>query len=204
LQIGQFPLQHALPTKSVAEEVHLLIQQHLNVTEALHFDYEVVDKTLTYYAMPAQAVEAVRALYQGAGVRLAGLEWDVLALRRAFVATSAAIASQPLSALLWVGACSALFGIYTQTGVVFHSHWQHHQSSIETWLASLLESTRETGLRSWQVCCANLSQSSFIAQVSHSFGVEATFIDLTALTVNPSLLAEAFLAFGLALRGLPC
>ncbi len=204
LQIGQFPLVHALPAKGVDEEVHLLIQQHLNLTEDLQFDYHVKEQMLTFYALPTREAEAIRATYRSMGVRLAGLEWDVLALRRAFVAALNEAALQPLTALLWVGACSALFGIYSQTGVVFHARWQHVDAAFETWLATLLEATRAAGLRAWQVCCAVSSQEASISQIGQSFGVAVSFLNLNAISANPVLLAEAFLAWGLALRGLSC
>ncbi len=201
---SQLPLAHPLPATGVDEEVHLLIQQHLNVTEALHFDYRLNGQTLTFYAMPAREVEALRATYRSVGVRLAGLEWDVFALRRAFVAASGDMAHQPLTALLWVGTCSALFGIYSQTGVMFHARWQHSDAAFEVWLVTLLEATRAAGLRAWQVCCAVPSQVATISQVGQSFGVAVSFIELSAISANPILLAEAFLAWGLALRGLSC
>lgn len=208
LRAGQCPLAHPLPAKGAAEEVHWLIQQQLNLMDELHIDYALTETPtatlLNYYAIPAREVEAIRATYRGVGVHLAGLEWDVLAMRRAFVEAAGELAHQPLVALLWVGSCSAMFGLFTQTAVMFHASWQPYQTAFETWLTSLLETTRAAGLSQWQVCCAVPSQLSLILQVGQSFGVAVSFLNLNTVSTNPTVLAEALLAWGLALRGVPC
>lgn len=191
-----------------SSNIALQIEQAVPLSQGLALDYEKEHQALrtriTYVAARQSEVAGLAHYFQRLACPLAALDLDVLALRRACLFVMPHLARRQSLALLWVGQASALFAHY-QNGVVTNTlAWS---ADLPLSLASFIEGcagvVAEQALASWEVCTSSREAADAVIAVSRQLGLLPTFLDLVPYGLTHAALAKAFLAWGLALRGVP-
>lgn len=197
-----------LPVHEAASyaEVRLQIQQAVPLQQNLALDYQTVPQALqqrvTYVAARQSEVSAMATYFQRAGCPLATLDLDVFALWRASLAVMPNLVRRESVALLWVGQSSALFALYQKEVVVASLSWSSDLPlSLSAFIQECANRVREHGLASWEVCAASGESADAVIAVSRHSGLLPAFLDLVPYGLGHAALANAFLAWGLALRG---
>jgi Tfp pilus assembly PilM family ATPase len=187
-------------------EVRLHVQQAVPLQQNLAFDYQAephaLQQRVTYVAARQSEVSAIANYFQRAGCPLAALDLDVFALWRASLAVMPHLIRRETVALLWVGKASALFAVY-QKGVVMASlAWSDDlPSSLNAFVGECAARVRESELAAWEVCAASSESADVVIAASRQSGLTPAFLDLMPYGHSHQALAHAFLAWGLALRG---
>lgn len=157
---------------------------------------------VTYVATAQSEVSALARYFKNLGCPLAVLDVDVFALWRATALVMPALVKRPLFALLWIGARSALFAIYHENSVIGHLAWSHDQMlTLAEFVKTCAEKMAKQGLVVWGVCAANREGADVVISISREAGLSTTFLDLMPYGLGHEALANAYLAWGLALRG---
>lgn len=193
---------------TAAGEIELQIRQALPLHDELALDFERVKTSnplhqrVTYIATRQSEVSAITHYFQRLGCPLSVLDLNVFALWRASVAVNPALLKRPIVALLWIGRESGLFALY-QDGVVVHSlAWFRDGSmTLSAFVQATASQAQAQGLFDWVACVSHSEGTEAVIMVSRQLGMTAAFLDLMPFGVGHQALAEAFLAFGLAWRG---
>jgi Tfp pilus assembly PilM family ATPase len=187
-------------------EVRLQIQQAVPLQQNLALDYQTepqaLQRRVTYVAARQSEVSAIANYFQRAGFKLAALDLDVFALWRASLTVMPHLVRRERVALLWVGQASAVFALYQKEVVVVSLAWSHDLPlSLHAFVEACANQVRAHELASWEVCAASRESADAVIAASRQAGLTPAFLDLMPYGHSHQALAHAFLAWGLALRG---
>lgn len=187
-------------------EVRLQIQQAVPLQQNLALDYQTQPQALqqrvTYVAARQSEVFAMANYFQRAGCPLAALDLDVFALWRASLTVMPHLIRRETVALLWIGKASALFALYQKEVVMVSLSWSDDLPlPLNAFIQECANRVCTYELASWEVCAASSESADAVIAASRQAGLMPVFLDLMPYGVSHQGLAHAFLAWGLALRG---
>lgn len=207
-RIGCLMLPVGLVPSALRAEVGHLIRQTAGGDEPFVFDFVSQDTergwAIEYVAAPESALLALHAAATRLGVVLSEVDLDVFALRRAVWAVHPPLHRDAPEAVLWVGEQSACFAVFEGVRVRHASAWSLKAAgahTLESWVRVCAEQVQQAGLSQWVVCAATAMGVSAVMTASSELALAPTLLDLSRFGVDHARLANAFIAFGLALRG---
>lgn len=191
------------------DEIRIRVREVVPLRGELALDYiaeasaSALQQRITYVATAQSEVSAMARYFKTQRCPLAVLDMDVFALWRASAWVMPALVKRPMVALLWVGRQSAVFAVYQANVVISRLAWSHDRDlTLESYVRSCAAQTVEQGLVMWGVCAANREGVDVVISIARDCGLSSTFLDLMPYGVTHEALADAYLAWGLALRGM--